>query len=129
MAHRFARLWRTLVRCACWLAALLALVYLCSYVIDARTRATRAPDCQWNTAPNPDDAPYSARWCKLTKDTVLLRLYDSKEQHLLVERAYFHLDRPFVFLKRNELIFDTYPDDAFIALPPSLFERLRAKLP
>jgi hypothetical protein len=52
-----------------------------------------------------------------------------RQEAVCRERTYFHLDRRFVPLKKNELIFDTYPDDAFIALPPSLFERLRAKLP
>ncbi len=129
MTPRFARLWRALVRCACWLAVLVAFAHLCSYVIDARTRATRAPNCHWNDVPNPDSAIYSARWCKLTKDTVLLRLYDITAQHLLAERTYFHLDRPFVAFAPDKLIFNTYPEGSFITLPPTLFERLRAKLP
>lgn len=120
---------RALVRCACWLTTLVVLVYLCRYVIDAHKRTTKTPGCHWNAVPNPGNLPYSASFCYLNKETVLLRLYDQSGKKLLAERTYFHLDRPFVLLKKNELIFDTYPDDAFIALPPSLFERLRAKLP
>jgi len=129
MIRRAPRLWQVLVRCAIWLAALVAFVYLCNYVVDARTRMTRAPSCHWNAVPNPDNAPYSASFCYLNKETVLLRLYDPLGKHLLAERTYFNLDRPFVAFTQDELIFDTYPDDASIALPPSLFERLRAKLP
>jgi hypothetical protein len=112
-----------------WLGAFIAFICLCSYVIDAHMRATRTSSCEWIVVPNPDDVPYFARWCKLTKDTVLLRLYDAKEQHLLAERTYFQLDRPNLGWAPNYFWYDSYPDDAFIELPPSIFERLRAKLP
>lgn len=124
----FVMLRKALVRCAIWLSALVALVYLCSYVIDALKRSIRAPDCQWNTVPNPDSAPYSARYCWLSKQEILLRLHGGAG-HLIAERTYPYSNIPFFVWSPDKLIFDTYPDDAFIALPPSLFERLRAKLP
>ncbi|MFZ3117900.1 MAG: hypothetical protein WA159_06225 [Variovorax sp.] len=129
MKRRLWKLFRVFLRCALWIAAFAAFVYLCSYLSDAHTRATKAPDCKWIAVENPDNVPYTARFCYLTKDTVLLRLYDAEELHLLAERTYFNLDRPFIAFVQDELVFDTYPEGSFIALPPSLVERLRAKLP
>lgn len=125
---RATRRW-IVVRCALWIVVPIALIQLGSYIIDARTRAARAPSCEWRLVPNPNNTSYVARWCKLTKDTVLLRLYDATEQNLLAERAYFQLDRPNLGWAHDYLWYDTHPDDAFIALPPSMLERLRAKLP
>jgi len=127
--NRLLRIGRALLRCAYWLAALAAFVCLCNYVIDARMRISRQPACQWQSVPVPDDRPYSARWCKLTKDTVLTRLYDHSGTQLLAERTYPQLGTPFVAWAPDRLWYDTYPDDSFIALPPSLIDRLRASLP
>ena len=92
-------------------------------------RLARVPNCQWDAVPNPDNAPYSARWCKLAKDTVLLRLYDAKEQHLLAERSFFQMDHPNFYWRADAFGYDTRPDGGLIWLPPSLIDRLRAKLP
>lgn len=128
-APRLAGLRKVIVRFACCLAALVAFVYLCNYVSDARTRATKAPDCVWDPIPNPESEPYTAYYCVLSKGTILLRLYDITEQHLLAERTFSHADWPNFFWKPMGLGYDAYPDGDLIALPPSLFERLRAKLP
>lgn len=104
-------------------------VYACNYVIDARIRSTRVSDCQWDAVPNPDNASYAARWCKLAKDTVLLRLYDPKEQHLLAERSFFQMDHPDFYWRADAFGYDTRPDGGLIWLPPSLIDRLRARLP
>lgn len=129
MADRLLKLWRVLVRCACWLAALVAIVYLCTYVSDAHTRVTRAPDCRWRTVASPDRSDYSARYCILTKETVLLRVYDAAGGRLLAERAFWHPDWPHFFWRSHELGYDAYPDGGAITLPPTLLDHLRAKLP
>lgn len=128
MAHRFARLWRALVRCACWLTTLVALVYLCSYVIDAHKRTTKAPGCQWNAVPNPGKSPYSARFCYLTKEAVLLRVYDETGQ-LVAERPYTYSDLARFYWEPNGLGYISDDRGSFVELPPGFIERLRAKLP
>jgi len=128
MAQRTTRPERVLVRYACWLAALTISLYLFSYLIDAYMRQSKVPDCRWYEVPNPDGAPYSARYCWLSKQDILLRLYDGAG-HLVAERGYPYSNIPFFVWSSDKLIFDTYPEDAFIALPPSRLERLRAKLP
>lgn len=127
--HRFARLRFVLMRCAAWLAMLVFIFQLSDYLIDARKRATRSPTCQWNTVPDAGSASYSARWCMLTKDTALIQLYDADGRRLIADRTYFQLGTPNVGWAHDRIWYDTYPEDAYIALPPSLLDRLRAKLP
>lgn len=130
MRRRLVRLCRAFLHCSLWLAAFAALVFLCRYLSDAHTRATRAPDCRWNAVPNPNNTPYSARFCYLDKETVLLRVYDTKGQALLAERSFFELDRPRFHWESNALGYnDRNYDGGEIALPPTLLERLRVKLP
>lgn len=118
-----------LLRVAAWLALLAFVVNLLAYLIDARKRATRAPTCQWHAVPDAGNAPYTARWCMLTKDTALIQLYDADGQHLLADRTYFQLGTPNVGWAQDRIWYDTYPEDAYIVLPPTLLDRLRAKLP
>ena len=123
-----ARLRRLLLRWTCWIAALVALVYLCDYLIDARMRMTKAPSCEWIIVPTIGNSPYSARFCYLNKETVLVRIYEISGK-LLAERTYFQLGTPRISWDTDRLWYDTYPADTFIALPPTLIDRLRAKLP
>jgi hypothetical protein len=86
--------------------------------------------CNWNAVENPDRAPYSARFCYLTKDTVLLRLYDVKGEQLLAERTFINIDRPNFVFDREELIYDTSSrDDGKILLPPNIVDQWLARLP
>ena len=73
--------------------------------------------------------PYVARYCYLTKDTVLLRLYAANADQVLAERMFFHLDRPTFYWEPDEFGYATSPDGGVISLPPTLLDRLRARLP
>lgn len=119
---------RSSFRWACWVAALCCLFFLCSYLIDAHTRLTKAPTCQWQDVPGADDLNYSARYCWLEKRLILLRLY-SMDGKLVAERTYSYPDLPEFTWTSDRLWYDTYPADAFIALPPSFWEHLRAGFP
>jgi hypothetical protein len=119
-----------LVRLAPCLFALAAFVGACSYVLDAHQRTTRLSGCNWNVVENPDRAPYSARFCYLTKDTVLLRLYDVKGKQLLAERTFINIDHPNFVFDREELIYDTSSrDGGKILLPPNIVDQWLARLP
>jgi hypothetical protein len=128
IANRLLKLWRVLLRCACWLAALVAFVYLCIYVSDAHTRATRAPNCRWNLVSNPDNAPYSARFCYLTKGEILLRIHDGVDRRI-AKRHYAYSDLARFYWEPNGLDYISDDRGSFIELPPTLLDRLRAKLP
>ena len=125
---RLAKLRRQLLRWTCRLAALVALIYLCDYLLDAHMRITKAPSCEWYAVPRPDGDFYSARYCWLSKDTQLLHLYDQGGQ-LIAERTYPYSNVPQFIWGADFLQYDTWPEGSFIALPPSLIDRLRAKLP
>lgn len=133
---RFARLRKPLLRWTCWIAALVALVYLCDYLIDARMRMTKAPGCEWDLVPNPNnlpyDAAYSARFCYLVRGTFLVQVHRGVDE-LVAERTYLYPDLASVYWESDGLgyVYDDVGRDAagFIEIPPTLIDRLRAKLP
>jgi hypothetical protein len=116
---------RVSVRISGYLLALVIFICLCNYLLDAYERHTRTPNCKWHAVDNPEHLPYSARFCYLTADTVILRLHDLQETQLLAERTFFELDRPNIVWSDRGLIYD----GGVIQVPPSLIERFRALLP
>lgn len=123
------RVKRILLQGVKWTVAASVFSTACVYLNDAYLRVTRSPACRWNSVPAPNGSPYSARYCFLHKQTVLFRLYDSNGATLLAERDSLQLDLPFISWDAGRIWYDTSPDDSFVALPPTLFDRLRAKLP
>jgi len=63
-------------------------VGLCSYGSDAYTRYSRMPDSVWNVVPSSGDPPYAVRFCYLTKDTAVVRVYDITGRDVLAERMF-----------------------------------------
>ena len=63
----------------------------------AHKRITRRSLCEWKEVPNLDHVYWDGRWCKLTKDTALLELYDGRTRTMIAERIVFELDGP-IFL-------------------------------
>ena len=132
---RLARLLRVLLRWAYWIAALVAVVYFCNYLLDAHTRTTRAPSCRWNKVENPlnaaYDTAYSARFCYLARDVFLVQVHHI-DATLVAERTYSYPDIARVHWKLNGVSY-IYDDNGnalgFIDIPPALIDRLLAKLP
>lgn len=119
---------RVAARIGVWAVASGLCISFIGYVIDAHKRHTRGAACVWETVPNPDNMPYMARYCYLTKDTGLLRLYDGKGKKLLAERMYFNLDLPRLYWSPDALSYETSTGES-IQLPPTWLDRLRALLP
>lgn len=119
---------RILARIATWLAASGLCIYLIGYAFDVHKRQTRVAACIWEPVPNPDNMPYEARYCYLTKDTGLLRLYDGEGRQLLAERMYLNLDVPRLYWSPDALSYDTSTGES-IQLPPTWLDRLRVLLP
>lgn len=111
-----------------WIAVFGVVIYLIDYSLDVGERLSLEPACRWNLIENPSKEPYVARSCYLTKDTVILRLYDLKEENLLAERVYSEPNVVLVAWTPNELLYRNSMGDE-ILLPPTLIDRLRAKLP
>lgn len=133
---RLARLLKSLLWWARWFAALAVVIYLCNYLIDAHTRTTRAPGCRWNIVPNPNNVPYdtaySPRFCYLARNVFLVQVHHA-DGTLVAERTYSYPDIPNFYWEPNGLGF-IYDDGGrgtggFIDLPPTLHDRLLAKLP
>ncbi len=126
---RLACLAKCLRLCVWWITGIAASIWLCSYGSDAYTRYSRMPDCVWKVAPNPGNRPYAVRFCYLTKDTAVVRVYDLSEKHLLAERTFFELDRPRFYWTPEALGYSNERYGGLISIPPTLIDRLRAKLP
>ena len=105
-----------------------AAIGLGDYLLDAHKRISRGHLCEWEKVPHPDNVRYEGRWCKLTKDTALLQLYDSRKT-LVAERMFFELDKPIFFGDGQRLGYDSRGEGAAISLPPTWLDRLRARLP
>lgn len=104
-------------------------VNLVIYLSEADTRHERMPSCEWSSIENHEQVAYSARWCKLTKDTVVLRLYELDENRLVVERSFPHFDGPHFFWDAEGIGYDSQDGGDVISLPPTAYERFRARLP
>jgi hypothetical protein len=76
------------------------------------------------------DGHYLARYCYF-KDTIVLRLYDKDGTQLLAERTYRDPSGVPVELywKKGALLYPEEHDLGTIRLPPSLYDRILAKLP
>ncbi len=109
-------------------AFLSVFVALCIYGIEARERWLRVPDCKWVFVPNTENTLYSATVCYMTADTVLLRVYDLSGERLLAERSYRESGVDARWFS-NEIVYDTSDDRGSIAIPPSMLDWLRARLP
>jgi hypothetical protein len=125
-----AKFFHLFIRISTYVLALVTFISVCNYLLDAYERHSRTPNCRWHAIENPERLPYSARFCYLTADTVVLRLYDIQETQLLAERTFFELDRPNIVWSDRGLIYDTSSiDGGVIQIPPGLIERIRARLP
>ncbi|MBC8740148.1 hypothetical protein OKW30_005434 [Paraburkholderia sp. Clong3] len=78
-----------------------------------------------------DDGKYIARYAYLPRDRIALRLYRATTAELLAARVYRYPERIRLFWTEDSLIYDTSAegDDGEIELPPSWWDRAKAKLP
>ena len=123
---RFVRVFGRFVLCV---SALTSFFGTLLYLSEAGMRRERMPACKWNALPLDEDHQYAVSWCKLTKDTVVLRLYELQKNRLVVERSYLHFDRPNFYWNSVGIGYDGQDGGDVISLPPSFIERLRAMLP
>ncbi|PCE27431.1 hypothetical protein BWP39_02725 [Paraburkholderia acidicola] len=110
------------------ICALAALASAWTYWEGARLRALVKPtDCDNAQSA---DGRYTARVCYLGS-RIVLRLYERQSQQLLAERTYgSSADDPVrLYWKPDELRYEDGADLGTIHLPPSLYDRLLAKLP
>ena len=133
---RLVRLLKSLLRLAYWIAALVAVVYFCNYLLDAHTRTTRVPACEWDKVENPNngtyDKTYFARVCYLARDVYLVRVHHA-DGTLVAERTYDYPAFPKIYWEPDGVsyVYDKNGRGAlgFIDIPPTLLDRLLAKLP
>ncbi|MBC8746155.1 MULTISPECIES: hypothetical protein [Paraburkholderia] len=78
-----------------------------------------------------DDGKYIARYAYPPRDRIALRLYRTATKELLAERGYRYPERIRLLWTDDYLIYDTSAasEDGEIELPPSWWDRVKAKLP
>lgn len=121
-----------LLLCAKWGVGIIGVfiaINLIVYLSEADTRHERMSSCEWSSIKSNEPIAYSARWCKLTKDTVILRLYELDENRLVVERSFPHFDGPHFFWDAEGIGYDSQDGGDVVSLPPAVYERFRARLP
>jgi len=111
------------------------------YASEAYLRQTQIPNCRWRFDeqlfdPSYASPPYSLRYCYLKRDIILLQLHDRAGQQLLAERMftypyYERLSLAWRLDERRQASALTYGFEAGddISLPPTLLDRMRARLP
>lgn len=127
-ASPFVRSRKMFFRLCVLLIAILMLVSSGRYLIDARLRHAAVPSCEWHSVPKPATVSYRARYCWLSKEALLLRLYDEDDQ-LVAERAYRHFDLPRFFWNAQGLRYVPDEGEDLIEIPPTFLDRLRARFP
>jgi hypothetical protein len=101
--------------------------FIANYALDVRLRS-HTGSCRSEHS-DIEGQPYTATYCLLWNDNVLLRLYDTNTEKLLAERTYYYLDFPKLTWTKDSLIYDTSSENGEIRFPPTLIDRLRAKFP
>ncbi|MDF3838719.1 hypothetical protein P3W85_38160 [Cupriavidus basilensis] len=119
-----ARIW---INRSCKLTILFFIVILIApYGCDVANRLG-AHECKRES----DGNLYIGEMCYLsTGDSMVFRLYDAKSGELLAERTYNHPE-PKIIWSGGSVIYDTSPSDGigYVDLPPTRWDRLRARLP
>lgn len=128
-AGRFARLKTATKRIGIGLGVALLVGAGWSY---HRAADTRDPATRFHTVRSVEDGGlYTAGYAYLAGDRILLRVYRTSDMALLAERTYWNPDAAKLIWTRESLIYDTAASDGdgLVPLPPSLIDRLSARLP
>jgi len=112
------------------IVVIVVVVFGLSYACDVGLRS-KAHECHTEESKK-DGGLYNAELCYLTGSsdgyTMRLRLYSSKDGSLLAERTFTDLDPELVW-SREWIGYNINGGDAYVPLPPSWMDRMRAKLP
>lgn len=78
-----------------------------------------------------DGGIYTARYAYISRDRIFLRVYRTSDMALLAERTYEYPDAAKLIWTKDSLIYDTAGegDDGKVHLPPTVVDRLLAKVP
>jgi|tagenome__1003787_1003787.scaffolds.fasta_scaffold20891150_3 hypothetical protein len=95
--------------------------------VNVRAAATKFQSVQSDD----DGGIYTARYAYLSRDRILLRVYRTSDMALLAERTYRYPDAVNLIWTKDSLIYDTSVEgrDGLVHLPPSMIDRLLARLP
>jgi len=116
-------------RFVAWVISATIIVIALNYAMDVKTRSGAH---EWQQSISTEDGGlYTAEYCYVGFDKILLRLYSSQDRSLLAERMYWYPDSARLLWTSDSLVFNTNPGSGSgeIQLPPTLLDRLLAKLP
>jgi hypothetical protein len=127
--ERRLRLKKAMKRILVWAALLLVVGSALKYQADVRTRM--GANAFKESVSSTDGGLYTARYAYLGGEEFLLRVYRTADMALLAERTYPEPDAVDLLWTKEKLIYDTSAFDGkgYIALPPTLLDGIRAKLP
>jgi hypothetical protein len=127
---RLVRLKIALRKIGIWFGSIFIVVVSWNYYHDAIDRA-KATDFDKELSDNEAyKGEYMAEYAYLPGRRIYLRVYRTSDMTLLADRTYAYPDAARLTWGRKSLIYDTSIDDGGeINLPPTLYDRLMAKLP
>jgi hypothetical protein len=100
-----------------------------SYYEGAKARA--AASAFQTVQSDEDGGIYTARYAYISRDRILLRVYRTSDMALMAERTYRYPDAAKLIWTKDSLIYDSAGegDDGEVHLPPTIVDRLLAKMP
>ncbi|WP_242540448.1 hypothetical protein [Trinickia mobilis] len=126
---RGVRLKTALKKLGTWLGSIFVVCTSWNYYQDATDRAEVTKfhsELSYNDA---HKGEYMAEYAYLPRNRILLRVYRTSDMSLLAERTYSYPDAARLTWTKNSLLYDTSIDDGRISLPPTLYDRITARLP
>jgi hypothetical protein len=113
-----------------WLGSIFAVCVAWNYWQDATDRAAVTKFHREISDDDVHKGEYVAEYAYLPRGRILLRVYRTADMSLLAERTYSYPDAARLTWTADSLIYDTAMDaGGELDLPPTLYDRLMARLP
>jgi hypothetical protein len=124
---RLIRLKIALKKIGIWFGSIFIVVVSWNYYHDAIDRA-KATDFDKELSDNEAyKGEYMAEYAYLPGRRIYLRVYRSSDMALIADRTYSYPDAAKLFWSEDSLVYDTRGGS--LSLPPTLYDRIMAKLP
>uniref|UniRef100_UPI001F5CE6B4 hypothetical protein n=1 Tax=Trinickia mobilis TaxID=2816356 RepID=UPI001F5CE6B4 len=124
---RVVRLKTALRKLGIWLGSIFVVCVAWSYGQDVTDRAEATKFERELSDYSTNKGEYMAEYAYLPRNRILLRVYRTSDMSLLAERTYSYPDAVKLAWTDDALIYDT--TGGMLSLPPTLYDRITARLP